>query len=171
MEQLKEKRESVMKKLSYMTPEEPLSDEMGKLLLNITMMIQSEPKLDELTMDDEIEENGIIKEVKETLMKESSARIIWDRLKRCSPDTKPTLGAMAVLSIFPNSPGEAVITAFYIHMRKNGETVNSSDICTDFFRSGFFSQEQLLKIWELQKRPGETPDNWLDYYEFWDISD
>jgi len=89
---------------------------------------------------------------------------------------KMSLGALAILMQYMETPGSAVMYTFYLYHKLPENTVVTVQTIDEVFPWGFFSKEQLKEIWDAQKvnphsDKGFTcvgaPDNMIDYLESW----
>jgi len=91
---------------------------------------------------------------------------------------KISLGAFIMIAQHLNSPGDAVMYAYYMfHKLPANCFVGIEEVSVKLFPWGFFSEEQLKAIWDAQKVRVDdgldectcygAHDNLLDYVEFW----
>ena len=89
---------------------------------------------------------------------------------------KMSIGALVMLMQHMESPGSAVMHAFYLYHKLPEDTVVTVETIGDVFPMGFFNNEQLKEIWDAQKVRDDdrenftcigAPDNMIDYLESW----
>jgi hypothetical protein len=90
-----------------------------------------------------------------------------------------SFGAFIMIAFHLNNPGDAVMYAYYLfHKLPKNSFVGVDEIANVLFPWGFFSEEQLHKMWDEQKVRDDDDlnsctcygvhDNLLDYVEFWE---
>lgn len=153
-------------------PNKQMDDDESKLLLNILLSKDSQLSTDinELDKDSEIYKHF------QPLLYAFQVRVFMSKIEHLTT-LRITLGALIVISMYIDSPGIATMYAYYLHSKLPANTlVTLEHITTQLFPWGFFSNEQLNKIWDEQKtKKGETKgltlvgaqDNLLDYKEMW----
>ena len=137
------------------------------------IMLSKDPNLscdlDEIDM-----ESDVYKHMK-PLIKAFQAQVFLGRLKHMT-SLKISLSALIILMHHMESAGSAVMYAFYLSYKLPENTLITVDKFVEVFPWGFFSNEQLNKIWDAQKvstddRKGFScigaPDNKIDYPEIW----
>jgi len=109
------------------------------------------------------------------LIKAFQSQVFLSRLKALT-SLKITLGALIILMHHMESAGKAVMMVFYLYHKLPEDTLITVEGISEVFPWGFFSDEQLNKIWDAQKvdvddREGFTcigaHDNMIDYLETW----
>jgi hypothetical protein len=94
---------------------------------------------------------------------------------------KISLGAFIAIAQHLLSAGSAVMHVYYLQSKLPENTFITLDVVSrELFPMGFFSEEQLNRIWEEQKTNRDetegmscvgSHDNLLDYAECWDLSE
>jgi len=167
---LRETYGKYMFKYAFTIPSTPLPKEDVRILLALlTWDTQAVPIQLEKEYIDSIT-NSDLKQLYIVLMGTLSARIIYSRLKAI--DIEIGIPAIAWLSTFLKSPGDAVMYAHYIAYRfKKGDiegVITLDSLLSKVFPRGRFSEEQLLELWDTQK-VHMLPDNLLDHPMAWEF--
>jgi len=86
-------------------------------------------------------------------------------------NAKISYGAVALFaSITKNNPGKLVMYMIYLGIWARDNKINSIDLSVvlrKIFPDGFFSDESLSQVWDLQKTSKEGSDNLLDHTSFY----
>jgi len=126
---------------------------------------------------DEIDKNSETYQQFKPLFGSSLIKVFLIRLTKMA-NLKITLGALMILAQYFGTFGSVVICSYYLFHKLPKNTIITSDIiATDLFPWGFFSTEQINKIWQAQKVVTDenldechcigVHDNFLDYVECW----
>jgi hypothetical protein len=156
-------------------PETEMSaDEMRTMM---AILMSKEPAFN-TPVDDLDKESEIYKHFKPVL-DGIQMQIFLTRLKHVAK-MRITLGAFIMIAEHLESAGTAVMYVYYIWLKLNAHTlITSTVLCEELFPWGFFSHEQLNKIWSAQKITKEdrqeslTPvmfkdsDNLIDFQQSW----
>lgn len=154
------------------------STEMGEEEMRIMMhmMLSKDPELSS-DINELDKESEAYKQLK-PLINGFQMQIFLKRLEHLAK-MKISLGAFIILAQHFDSPGIAVMYAYYLfHKLPKNSFIGINEVAMTCFPWGFFSEEQLARMWEEQKvRPDDgldgchcygAPDNLLDYAEFWE---
>lgn len=154
------------------------STEMGEEEMRIMMhmMLSKDPELSS-DINELDKESEAYKQLK-PLINGFQMQIFLKRLEHVA-EMKISLGAFIILAQHFDSPGIAVMYAYYLfHKLPKNCFIGVNEITMTAFPFGFFSDEQLAKMWDEQKvRPDDgldeyhclgAHDNLLDYVEFWE---
>jgi len=153
------------------TPNTPMSKDETMAMFNILM--SKDPNLS-CDLNEIDKESEIYKHMK-PLIESFQARIFLSRIKALT-SLKISLGALVILMHHMESPGKAVMLTFYLYRKLPENILVTVDKIGEVFPWGFFSDEQLNKIWDAQKVNSEerknytcigAPDNMIDYLETW----
>jgi hypothetical protein len=128
----------------------------------------------------ELDKNSEIFKHFKPLLEGFQMQVFLSRLKHMTT-LRISLGAFIAIAQHLLSAGSAVMHAYYLHSKLPENTLITLDVVSrQLFPMGFFSEDQLNRIWEEQKtnrdEVGEmkcigSPDNLLDYAECWDLSE
>jgi len=157
--------------MKHQPSQEMTKDEMEllmSLMLNKDEFLNTEINL----LDKESEKYLNLKLILESFM----VRIFLGRLYSLTT-LKISVGALIMLSYMMRNPGDCVMIAFYMHSKlKQNTFINLTTFGMEIFPLGFFSEKQLIDIWDAQKVSKDemkemschgAPDNLLDYSETW----
>jgi hypothetical protein len=155
-------------------PRTPMSEEETMIMLNIMMSKEPEFSTDVNELDNTSE---VYKHFK-PLIGGFQMQIFLKRLEHLA-GLRISLGAFLLISQHLNSAGDAVMYAYYMSRKlSKNSLVGFDEVTKALFPWGYFSEEQLKKIWDAQKvRPEDgldeckcygAPDNLLDYVEIWE---
>lgn len=152
--------------------------EMSKDEMMIFMgMIMSKDESLKLCVDELDKESKIYKELK-PLFEGFQLKVFLGRLEALT-SLRITVGAFVILSQYFSNAGVAVMYAYYLHQMLPANTIVDVHVISEkLFPWGFFSPDQLSKMWDEQKvqlKDGldesvchGVPDNLLDYNESWE---
>lgn len=95
-------------------------------------------------------------------------QLIVKRIEHCFTYTVKEQKLVLFLAMLTESPGNAVLLMWYLQwwcFKNNIKDLTLDLICTRVFPMGFFSNDDLSKIWDAQKvdREGSGSDNLVDY--------
>jgi hypothetical protein len=153
------------------TPSTPMTEDETMVMMNLLM---SKDKNFTCDLNEIDKESEIYKHFK-PLIESFQARVFLSRIKALT-SLKISLGALIILMHHMESAGKAVMLTFYLYYKLPMNTLVTVETFAELFPWGFFSEEQLNKIWDAQKvgrddREGFTcigaPDNTIDYLESW----
>lgn len=155
-------------------PRTEMSSEETKVFLDIAM---SDNMFFSMNVNEVDKESEIGKHFK-PLIDAFQIQVFLKRLKHLTT-LRITLGALVVMAEHIGaSAGVAVMYAYYVHHKLKPNTLITLEvIANELFPWGFFSEEQLLLMWDEQKvLPKDgldeytccgAPDNLIDYVECW----
>lgn len=151
----------------------PMTEDETRFMFNILLSKDPEfsKEIGELDKESELYKHF------EPLIKGFQMQIFLKRLEHLT-SLRITFGAFLIIATHLENAGSAVMHAFYLHDKLPANTlVNTVEVATNLFPWGFFSEEQLEKIWDAQKVKVDdgldecicygAHDNLLDYVEFW----
>lgn len=95
-----------------------------------------------------------------------ATRILANRIPKESSE-KIDREVVAFCGCLCESPGDSVMWAYTLHLLSKKYTRVTISVLAEEFPEGFPTKEARELVWESQKRPGQRPDNWLDYAETW----
>lgn len=150
------------------SPRTELSADEFQILMTLLLSKENEMKCDINKLD---KESKLYQHFK-PLIDSFYIQVFLKRLSAFST-IKVCLGALIMLAEHFENPAHVVMYAFYMHHNLSPNTLVDLDVfSTKLFPWGFFSEEQLNKIWDSQKvfgeeRPNFGSDNLLDYPEIW----
>ncbi len=154
-------------------PNTPMSKEESMIFLNLLMTKEKDFLIDINEINKESKTYKHFKGLIESFL----AQVF---LKRLSTLTKLriTLGGLIVLIQYMNNPAIAVTYAYYLNSKLPEGTLVTLEEIGNVFPWGFFSKEQIEKMWdELKVKSTDAldecvcygaADNLLDYVEFWE---
>ena len=152
-------------------PNTPMTKEDMKIFIRFLL-----DKDDNMSMDiNQLDKSSEIYKHFEPLINSFIAQIFLRRIE-CMTTLRMSLGALIVLLMYMDSPGNAVMYAYYLHGKLAPNTLVDLDVFSiKAFPWGVFSKEQLNTIWNAQKRKKDDDvskcvgagDNLLDYIETW----
>lgn len=151
----------------------PMTEDEMRMFLYISMSENEETHKDINELDKESE---IYKQLK-PLIKGFQMQVFLKRLEHLA-GLKISIGAFALIAVHLESAGAAVMYAYYMFYKLPKNCfVGINEVATKLFPWGFFSDEQLKKIWDVQKIKVDdgldectcygAHDNLLDYVETW----
>lgn len=153
------------------TPSTPMSEDETMTMFSI--MMSKDPNL---SCDlNEIDKNSEVYQHMKPLIDSFQAQVFLSRIKALT-SLKISLGALLILIHHMESAGKAVMLTFYLYNKIPENTLVTVETIGEVFPWGFFSDEQLNKIWDAQKVRTDdrkdftcigAPDNMIDYLETW----
>lgn len=154
-------------------PLTPMSEQESRIMINL--MFSTDSALS--TNINELDKNSEIYKHFEPLIKGFQMQIFLKRLEQLA-GLKITLGAFIMIAQHLNSAGDSVMYAYYLFNKLPANSlIGINEVSEQLFPWGFFSDEQLEKIWDTQKVRKDdgldectcygAHDNLLDYVEFW----
>jgi hypothetical protein len=155
-------------------PGTPMTEDETRFSIHL-MMSRDENLLKDINEADK--ESELYKHF-EPLIKGFQMQIFLKRLEHLAK-MKISLGAFLMIAIHLENAGSAVMYAYYIFNKLPKNCfIGIEEVSAKLFPWGFFSNEQLEKMWDEQKVKIEdgldectcygAPDNLLDYAEFWE---
>lgn len=155
-------------------PDTQMDDDECKFVMNLMLSRDENFKMD---MNDVDKESEIYKHF-EPIVKGFQMQVFQKRVEHLGK-MKISLGAFLMIAIHLNSPGDAVMYAYYLfHKLPKNTFVTIDEVSMKVFPWGFFSEKQLKDMWDAQKVRLDdgldechcygAPDNLLDYAEFWE---
>jgi hypothetical protein len=155
-------------------PKTPMTVKDSKILMSLLMSKDNNMNID----INELDKNSEIYQHFEPLINSFLAQIFLKRMEALTT-LKMSLGALIMLLMYIDSPGNAVIYLYYLQGKLAPNTLVTLNIYSiKAFPWGVFNKNQLIKIWDAQKRKPEDEvskqialagDNLLDYLETWKI--
>ena len=164
-------KERIDKAFKENIPETEMSKDDFLILATILQSKQPEMNMDVTKLNKNSE---IYKHFKE-LIESFSVQVFLKRLE-CHTKLKISLGALIMLFLTIEGPGNAVMVVYYLYRKLQPNTLINMDVyCKEAFPWGMFNEEQFKTIWLAQKKQeGDdvkhgigAPDNLLDYLETW----
>lgn len=155
------------------TPNTSLDDDdEGRFFMNMLLDIEKFDK--ELNNYDK---NSDIYQHFKPLLESFLVRVFLSRLEKLTT-LKITLGVLIMIAMRLDTPGIAVLLAYYLQYKLPKNTIVNIDIYSkQLFPFGNFSKKQLNDIWSAQKVLKSdnvskytcigAPDNLIDYLEYW----
>jgi len=155
-------------------PSTPMTEDETKFFMHLIMSSD-----ENLAKDiNEVDKNSEIYKHFKRLVDGFQMQIFLKRLENLAK-MKISFGAFLMIAIHLYNAGIAVMYAYYIfHKLPKNCFVGAEEVSAKLFPWGFFSDEQLEKMWDAQKVLSSdgldechcigAPDNLLDYYEFWE---
>jgi hypothetical protein len=150
-----------------------MSEQETKIMINL--MLSTDAALS--TDINELDKKSKLYKHFEPLIKGFQMQIFLKRLEHLA-NLRITLGAFIMIAQHLNSAGDAVMYAYYLfHKLPANSLIGANEVSEQLFPWGFFSAEQLEKIWDIQKVRKDdgldectcygAHDNLLDYVETW----
>ena len=164
-------KERIDKAFKENIPETEMSKEDFIILATILQSKQPEMNMDVNKLSKNSETYKHFKDLIESF----SVQVFLKRLESLTK-LKISLGALIMLFLTIEGPGEAVMVVYYLYRKLQPNTLIDMDVyCKQAFPWGMFSKEQFETIWDLQKKQKDddvkhgigAPDNLLDYLETW----
>lgn len=129
----------------------------------------SKDKIFDVDLNNADKDNPIYQYFKE-LINSFISRVFLKRLEVMTT-LKMSLGALIMLVYRMQSPGDAVMIAFYLSYKLPKNTLVTHTVLAEkLFPWGMFSDEQLKSIWDAQKVSSKEyggTDNMIDYEIVW----
>jgi len=158
-------------------PDTPMSEEEMRVMMGI--LLSKEPELKK-AIDDLDKESEIYKHFK-PLIDGFQLQVFLGRLKHVAK-MRITLGAFILIAQHLESAGVAVMYAYYCWLKLAPHTLITTEVVAEnLFPWGFFSEEQLNKIWDAQKLTPKDKaegaltaimfdgsDNLIDFQQSWE---
>ena len=153
-------------------PRTPMTEDETHFFMNILLSGESELNADVNELDKESETYKHFKPLIESFV----AKVFLKRLELLTT-LKMSVGALIILMMHMESPGACVMYAFYLHHKLPPNTLVTVGTFAEAFPWGFFSNKQLIEIWDIQKVGNDDmPEEWhchggrdnaIDYTETW----
>jgi hypothetical protein len=152
-------------------PQTPMKKEDAGVLMNLLMANDPDMNID----INDLDKNSEIYKHFEPVINSFLAQVFLKRIEYFTT-LKMSLGALVLMLLYIESPGDSTIYTYYLHGKLAPNTLMTLDVfAMQAFPWGVFSPEQLREIWDAQKRKEDDDvtkcvgahDNLLDYLETW----
>ena len=165
------KLEDFKEKIDNLIPDKELNNE--DMAITYGIMASKDSKFNDIVVSTDQE------------IQELTGFLIFLKKLEAFTSLKITRGALYSIGIHFDSPGKAIIYAYYLHRKCKPNTTITLDMLTnDLFSNGMISEKQHNELWDAQKLNSEEEfeeakllvrcgphDNLLDYLHTWDKDD